>query len=366
MRFLATTNRGLETVAVEEIRSLVGASAERHHPGMVEFEAGESALYALHHWARSLHRVLIERARAEFEALQDIYEVACGLDVTRLLGPQQPFAVRAQRHGTHDFGSPDVEREVGQAIVDTYRSAANTRPPVDLDAPSVVFRVLVRDDRVVIAIDATGQRSLHRRWYRSVEHEAALRPTLAYGMLHLAGYAGEGSLADPMCGAGTIPIEAALLADGRPPTPEHQPAIPALRFLDGGTDWRERAGSPGRGSVGDGTQPDITARDVSDRWPSAARENAAVAGVAETIDFRTADATAEPVEADTVVTDLPFGVRTDDSNLARLYEEFFETLGADWETLVLLTAREDLVPLDPASSYTVRRGRLEVSILVFE
>jgi len=364
VRFLATTNRGLEPVAVEEISSLTGAAAERHHPGMVEFEAGESALYTLHHWTRSLHRILIERARAEFDTLQDIYDIACMLDIERLLGPQQPFAVRTQRHGEHEFGSPDVEREVGQAIVDTYRSAANTRPPVDLDDPSVVFRVLVRDDRVVIAVDATGQRSLHRRWYRSVEHEAALRPTLAYGMLHLAGYDGAESLADPMCGAGTIPIEAALLAEGRPPTPEHEPAIPALRFLDGGSDWRDRAGSPV--SLGDGSRPDITARDVSDRWISAAKENATVAGVAEPIDCLTADATAESVEADTVVIDLPFGIRTDDSTLSRLYGEFFETLGSGWGTLVLLTAREDLVPFEPTTSYCIRRGRLEVSLLVIE
>lgn len=366
MRFLATTNRGLETVAIDEIRSLVGADAGRHHPGMVEFEAEESALYTLHHWARSLHRVLIERARTEFDTLGDIYDIACGLDITRLLGPQQPFAVRAQRHGEHDFGSPDVEREVGQAVVDTYRAATDTRPPVDLDDPSVVFRVLVRDDRVVIAVDATGQRSLHRRWYRSVEHEAALRPTLAYGMLHLAGYEGAGSLADPMCGAGTVPIEAALLAEGRPPTPHNDPAIPDLRFLEGDTDWRERARSPETSPDRDGTRPAITARDVSDRWISAARENAAAAGVAAVIDFWTADATVESVEADTVVTDLPFGIRTDDRNLGRLYGDFFEALGSDWETLVLLTAREDLVPCEPATTDTLRRGRLEVSLLVIE
>lgn len=366
MRFLASTNRGIETVAIEEIHSLVGASPAVHHPGMVAFEADESALYTLHCWARSLHRILIERTRAGFESLEDIYDIACGLDITSLLAPDQAFAVRAERHGEHDFDSPDVERVVGQAFVDTYRTATSTRPPVDLDSPSVVIRVFVRHDRVLIAVDATGGRSLHRRWYRSVEHDAALRPTLAYAMLHVAGYDGTSDIVDPMCGAGTIPIEAALLADNRPPTPEHEPSVPDLTFLDGNSDWRARASSPGAGSEEGSQRPEITARDVSDRWLHAARENASVAGVGEMIECRIADATAEPIQAKTVVTDLPFGVRTDGSDLSRLYRGFFDALGSDWERLVLLTAREDLVSHEPVRSHTLRRGRLEVGLLVIE
>jgi len=366
VRFLASTNRGIESVAAEEIRSLVGGSPAVHHPGMVTFEADENALYTLHRRARSLHRVLIERIRAEFGSLQDIYDIACRLGVTSLLAPDQTFAVRAKRHGKHDFGSPDVERVVGQPIVDTYRTATATRLPVDLDDPSVVIRVFVRHGRVLIAVDATGGRSLHRRWYRSVEHDAALRPTLAYAMLHVAGYDGTSRLVDPMCGAGTIPIEAALLAADRPPAPEHEPSIPDIEFLDADGDWRDRASSPETESAKGGQRPGITARDISDRWLRAARENASVAGVEELIEFRVADATAESIQSGTVVTDLPFGTRTSSGDLSRLYRGFFDALGSDWETLVLLTAREDLVPYGPARRYTLRRGRLEVSLLVIE
>jgi len=364
VRFLATTNRGLETVANEEIQSLVGGSPSLHHPGMVEFEAADSAVGTLHNRARSLHRVFIERSRGRFDSLDDIYDIARGLDITALLGSAQSFAVRAQRHGDHEFGSPGVERVVGQAIIDSSREARNVRPPVDLEDPAVIFRILVRHDRVVIAVDATGQQSMHRRWYRKVEHDAALRPTLAYAMLHLADYRGNERLADPMCGTGTIPIEAALLAANRSPTRDHDPAFHGFDFLDV-NDWnkQERDDIGQSGSVG---APSILGRDVSEHWIRGARENAAAAGVSELIEFETADATARETDTEVVVTDLPFGVRTEKAALPQLYREAFGALGTDWETLVVLTAREDLVPHDPRETYSLRRGRLEVSLLVID
>jgi len=365
VRFLATTNRGLEAVAIEEIESLVGASPVVHHPGMVEFAASAGAVPVLHCWARSLHRVLIERARAEFTSIEGIYDVARGLDVTTLLDPDQSFAVRAQRHGDHEFGSPDVERLVGQAIVDSYRDAEGTRPPVDLDDPSVVFRVLVRHDRVIVALDATGQQSLHRRRYRSVEHDAALRPTLAYAMLHIAGYEGERRLVDPMCGAGTIPIEAALLARGLPPTLQHEPAFIGFPFLNYGPGWRDEVRRTAGGTPG--CEPDVVGRDISSRWIDGARENAATAGVDEAIEFRRRDARSDAFEADLVVSDLPFGHRTDRAGLPDLYRSFFEMLSrTGWERLVLLTTRPELVPHQPSECHELRRGRLEATLLVID
>lgn len=368
MRFLATTNRGLEDVAIDEIEQLVGGQASLHHPGMVAFEASPSAVCTLHRWARSLHRVMIQRTEGSFDELDDIYAIARTMEVVALFDPELPFAVRAQRHGKHEFGSPDVERVVGQAVVDEHREAGGVRPPVDLDDPAVIFRVLVRHDSVLIAVDATGQRSLHRRWYRAVEHDAPLRPTVAYSMLHLAGYDGSRRLVDPMCGSGTIPIEAGLSGTARPPTPKHEPLFPTLRLFEYGPNWRTEAGTDPR------THPETPAEalriagfDHSQQCIAASRTNAEAAQLDGLIEFSVQDATETPPAGDIIVTDLPFGVRTDRSNLAGLYEGFFNGLSdRDWDSLVLLTAREDLVPFDPTARYELRRGRLEVSLLLIE
>jgi putative N6-adenine-specific DNA methylase len=365
VQFLASTNRGLEGVTAQEIERLVGAKPETLYPGMITFEAEASATTTLHRWARTLHRVLIERVRGTCSSLDDIGTLASELDVTEIFGPESAFAVRAQRHGDQEFGSPDVEAAVGQAIVDRYREVAGERPPVDLDNPDIVFRVFVRHERVIIAVDATGARSLHRRWYRKREHDAALRPTIAASMLQIAGYDGTRRLVDPMCGAGTVPIEAGLLADGRPPTPDHEPAYSGVRFLDEGAG--ESSDSQQESPQRTGAQSEILGLDSTAEWVAAARRNAEAAGVDGMVRFDGQDATTHAYEGGVVVTDLPFGIRTDDRNIAGLYGSFFDALAdAAWDRLVLLTTRDDLVPYEPTTTYDIRRGRLDASIIVVD
>lgn len=358
--FLATTNRDLEAVAIQEIGELIGADASIDHPGMVRFEADLSAVYTLHARARSLHRIMLELAREPIESIEDISGMVGRLELPTYLGPDQSFAVRAQRHGEHSFGSPDVEREVGQAVVDCYRRHERSRPPVDLDDPDLIFRVFVRDARAAIAIDATGQRSLHRRWYRVEEHEAPLRPTIAYALCRYADYEPGERLLDPMCGCGTIPIEATLATMNLPPTRNHDPALTRFQFLDPGR-YHRMLREPGSGP-----DPPVTASDTDEAATEATRTNAREADVRGALTVTTADATAVDIETDVVVTDMPFGVRTS-GGLAELYGAFFATLrDGEWDRAVVHTAREDLVPLEVSEAIPMRRGRLETSILLFE
>lgn len=356
MRFLATTNRGLEAIAGEEINDLVRSEPTVHHPGVIEFEAPERAAWVLQTHARTLHRVLVEWHRTECESLAGIYDVARSLPVTEYIDPEQALAVRAKRHGGHDFTSPDVEREVGAALIDEYRAQRGDRPPVDLEEPTVIVRVFVRHERVVFAIDATGQHSLHRRAYREYEHDAALRPTVAAAMVRLADPDPGDRLIDPLCGGGTIPIEAALTRRNTPVRPTHEPAVSELPFLDVSREKR-----PAKPPL----DIDIVGRDSDEECVAGARRNARTAGVADQTTFAVADATATAIDGDIIVSDLPFGIRTSSEGLHALYSEFFERLSeTDWTRLVLLTARPELVPYTPTREFTVRRGRLEVSLLV--
>jgi 23S rRNA G2445 N2-methylase RlmL len=358
---LVSTNRGLEDVTVEDIDAIADAPAEVWYPGMVRASADEAAIYRLHARARSIHRVVVELTRGECDDLDGIYDLVRSLDVSAYLGPTQPFAVRAKRRGDHPFTSVDVEGEIGQAIIDECRSSERTRPPVDLDDPEVVFRVFVRGRTVTVGIDTTGLRSLHRRQYRVSEPRAPLRPTIAYAMYHYADLSPGERLLDPMCGAGTVPIEAAAAELRRPPTTGTAPALTQLRFLD-----PERYLSL-LDSVSDGTLScEIAGTDADGEAVASARENAAAAGLDSRLSFGTADATTTDIEADVVVTDLPFGIRTD-GDLESLYAGFFDRLAAgDWRRLVVHTARPDLVPLAADRVVEMRRGRLEASILVVD
>ncbi len=356
MELLATTNRGLESVTIEEIAALTGATATVEHPGMVGFRADKRAVYRLTAGARSIHRVLLVVDRATVTDLDEIYQATRKSDPPAYLSPDRSFAVRAQRRGEQAFESPDVASTVGQAVVDSYE----TPPTVELDDPGVVLRATVRGEQFVLAADATGK-SFHRRWYRRVEHDAPLRPTVAYAMLHVGGYDPTDRLVDLMCGCGTIPIETALAARNRSPATDREPALVRLRPFEAARYREVRADLTESGA----DPAPIVGRDIDPEWVAGARENATAAGVAEDATFAVADATDQAVTADLVAVDLPFGVRTD-SDPERLYARVFDALGDEWDRLVALTTREELIPYEPARSIPVRRGRLEASVLLVE
>lgn len=370
MRYLATTNPGLEGVAAEEVRDLVGADAERRYRGAIGFEADRRAAYELNYRSRTLHRVGIGLVDREFEDLADVGEAVRDLPLEEYVDPGRTFGVRATRHGDHGFTSVDVGDVTGQAVVDAYREATGHRLAVDLDDPEVIFRAFVRDDRFYFALDATGATSLHHRPYRVCEHDSPLRPTIAAAMLRVAGYEPGDELVDPMCGSATIPTEAALWATGEPPGGSrdefaverlsvHDPELFAAVRADH-ADRRD-----GRPTVDDlaGT---IRGRDVRERWVRCARENVAATGVGAAVDVAAGDATERAVDADLVVSNLPFGIRTP-ADLRAVYAGFSERLREDeWNRAVLLTTRPDLLELEPVETVDVRYGRLEASVVVLE
>lgn len=360
-RFLVTTNRGLETIAQAELAELGAREATTLYPGMIEFAGPAAMITRIHGRSRTVHRLLLEVVRGAGGSLAEIAELVKSLDIPQYLGAEQSFAVRAQRRGDQPFESPDVESRVGQAIVDEYRRSERTRPPVDLDDPELIVRVFVRQERVIIAIDTTGLRSLHRRRYRVAEHEAPIRPTMAAGMCRLADPRPGETLLDPMCGCGTIPIEAAATALKWPPETDHEFAFQRFRFLDTGSSEPERERRPATE-----LSVDVAGRDIDERAVSDARENAHHAGLGEALAFETADATAHPLEADLVVTDMPFGIRTG-GDIRPLYRAFGDQLReSDPRRAVIHTARPELLGLDPARRIEMRRGRLETTMLVLE
>lgn len=365
---LATTSRGLEGVAAEEIEAVTGAPAGRDRPGLVRIDADERAVRPLTRRARTINRVLVVLVRDTIAGLADVYDLASSLDIERYVDPEQSFAVRAQRHGYHQFGSPDVADRVGQAVVDAFRSATGRRLAVDLDDPDVIFRAMVRNERFTLAIDATGARSLHRRSYRVREHDAALQPTVAAAMLRLADYDPGDAVLDPMCGCGTIPIEAALWERGRSPAAGRSDlALERLRFLDvDGTDPASNDvsdGDSGRPGGTDDTTAVVDGVDVDPTWIAGARENATVARVADAVSFAVGDATGIQIDHDAVVVDLPFGVRTDDADLRRLYDDFAANLRAGrWSRLVVLATKPAFLDLEFDRTLAVRRGRIETTV----
>ncbi len=216
VRLLLTTNPGIEDVVSAEARAKLDALVvdERRGRGRVIVEAPDGNLYLVEQ-LRSVHRARIligwGRTCPHTSCLDDIKGLILDSDVHRYVNPETPFAVRVERAGEHEYTSLDVARIAGDAVIEAVRGRYGVRPPVDLDYPSVIIAVDVIFDEVFVGVELGGDLSWHRRGYRVYEHPAALKPTLAYAMIYISGMADGDTLLDPMCGGGTIPIEAAYI-----------------------------------------------------------------------------------------------------------------------------------------------------------
>lgn len=360
MHLLATTNGGLESVAAAELADLVGADAERHHRGVVAFDGTRNDVYDLHVRSRTCHRVMEVLAEGRIDDLNDVYDHTRSVDLATHL-PEASFGVVGTRHGTHEFTSVDVADRVGQAVIDGYRDATGTRLPVDLDDPTVRLEAYLYDDGFTLAVDLTGD-SLHKRPYRVCEHDAPLRATIAYAMLDLADYDADDRLVDPMAGSATIPIEAALAATDRPPRPDIEPAFVALPRYDADRFRDRRESHTPRAPTAD---LDLEARDRRAKWRRCARVNVEAAGVADAVEVVAADAREADLDADVVVTNLPFGIRVDE-DLRDLYGAFADRVRAgSVDRLVALTTKPDLLPLEPTERYDIPYGRIDATVVVW-
>lgn len=291
-RLIATTVRGLEDVAAADLEESFGLAAWSLGPGALRFDVGgdeggpgaevAETIVRLNRWARSIHRVGLLLAEGPAARPEDCYELSRRPDYAALISSGQSFAIRAHRYGDHDFGSPDIGREVGQAVIDAFRETTGHRLPVDLDEPEVILRAQLIDDRFRLWLDTTGDASLHRRGWRRGWHPAALKASLAYLLLRLGGWRGE-PLVDPFCGSGTIPIEAALAALGVPPSRFRQEdlAYRRLRWIPPGA--ADGAAGPTSPPSPPDEAPLAYGVDRSTRHVQLAFDHVAAAGVVEQV-----------------------------------------------------------------------------------
>ncbi|MEW5837924.1 MAG: bifunctional 23S rRNA (guanine(2069)-N(7))-methyltransferase RlmK/23S rRNA (guanine(2445)-N(2))-methyltransferase RlmL [Pseudomonadota bacterium] len=213
--FFASAARGLVSVVAEELRAL-GATELREHPAGVHFSGDMELGYRACLWLRAASRVLVEIAQIESETAQQLYNEVKRQDWTRWLDAGRSFAVSF--HGGNEqinntgFGAQKVK----DAVVDALQTLTGRRLLVDPKQPEQVLHVHLSGVKARLTLDLVGGEALHQRGYRVEAGDAPLRETLAAGLLWRAGWpaiakAG-GGLVDPMCGSGTILIEAGWMA----------------------------------------------------------------------------------------------------------------------------------------------------------
>jgi putative N6-adenine-specific DNA methylase len=216
---LAKTFKGLEQVLAQELIEL-GANDVQIERRAVSFKGDKALLYRANLCLRTASRVLVPVAQGQLKLKNGtsklkpedwLYELVKAVNWSLYMTENTTFAIDATVYSETFRNSRFVTYRVKDAVADYWQERAGKRPNVKVTDPELYINVHIGAERVTVSLDSSGE-SLHKRGYRVANTEAPINGALAAGMLLLAGWKGQSDFYDPMCGSGTIPIEAALIA----------------------------------------------------------------------------------------------------------------------------------------------------------
>ena len=383
--FFAPCPRGTEALLGEELRRLYCRSVRPLTSG-VSFSGSLESGYRALLWSRVASRVLITLGRVSATSADALYEAVREIPWEEHVGIDGTIAVDAT--GVNDAlrNTQFTAVRVKDAIADRFTERFGRRPSVDTNEPELLVNILVRAERAVVSIDLAGA-PLHQRGYREpgVQVEAPMKENLAAAMLAVAGWreiaeAG-GAFADPMCGSGTLAVEAALIAG------DIAPGLTRRRW--GFTHWlghdkelwaRLLEEAADRREAGLAKLPPILASDADPRAITVARSSIRRAGLdgritlaeRELADFEPpCDSAGQPIHAGLVATNPPYGERiTARHGLAALYIELGTRLRDEFEgwTVAIITPDDTIsagLKLDPVKQVGLYNGRILAPVRVY-
>lgn len=378
LNLLVTCPAGIEALLAAEITGL-GAAAVRERHGGVETSGELELAYRVCLWSRLASRVLLPLTHYPAADPEALYQGALAVDWSALFDVDRSFAIEVAGHSPTLTHSGFAALKVKDAVADRFREVLGRRPNVDTADPDIRIHLHLDRDAVTLSLDLSGD-SLHRRGYRTGAGEAPLKENLAAAILVRAGWpaiaAQGGALIDPLCGSGTLVIEAALMAGDAAPglTRErvgfeawsaHQPAV-----------WKALCWQAAqRRTQGLARLPPLRGADLDRRVLERARQNALAAGLSDQIQWVEADlSSARPIGTlpGLLVTNPPYGERLGvESEVIKLYSLLGATLKSHfpgWSAAVF-TSRPDLSPrlgLRAKTLHSLYNGRIACKLLCFE
>jgi putative N6-adenine-specific DNA methylase len=333
---------GVEPLLADECARIVPGAAVRAARGGVFVAGDEAAAMRLNLESRLAQRVLWPLAEGPYANEHDLYDLARRVDWTRWITPRETLRVDATAQRSPLTSINFAALRIKDALCDALREAAGARPSVDTRHPHLAIALHLGSERAALYADLSGE-ALFKRGWRDAKGEAPLKETLAAALLAAAGWHGraeDGPLFDPVCGAGTIAIEAAQIACGIPPGVQRRFAFERhAPFRAHSAAWREMQAAAKAGVHAPAVP--VFAGDVSFRMTDFAARNAERAGVRHAIDFRTADALQRPppAPAGTMVLNPPYGERIGAKGRGSREafgeggtpDEFFSALASHWK-----------------------------------
>ena len=330
---------GLEGPISDELRRLDMANVTAEN-GRVYFTGDENAVASANINLRIGERVLVELGRFKAETFEELFQGVKAIRWEDIIPRDGAFPVKGYSLNSKLFSVSDCQKIIKKAIVERLKSVYGIEWfPETAESYQVQFSIM--KDNVSICLDTSGE-GLHKRGYRPAHNAAPLKETMAAAMVKLSRYRGRDDFADPFCGSGTIPIEAALIARNIAPGINRSFSAMNWRIFDRRIWAQARDAARDREFHGN---YNIVGSDIDPKAIAIARENAERAGVADVIRFEVADAAAFDcrTERGVIVTNPPYGERIMEKEQAeQLYRSFGEAYRktANWQLYLLSSHTE--------------------------
>lgn len=354
----------------DELRALdvTGVAAGR---GFVGFTGGLRAVYDANLRLRTAARVVIPVARGQVRTRDELYDLAATVAWPEILTRGQTIAVEVAGRARAFRNTAFAAQVVKDGVVDTVRRRQGWRPSVDRGEPDLRIHLHLSDGLTTLSLDSTGEQLSHRG-YRPRGGPAPLAENLAAGVLLLAGYDGTEPLLDPLCGTGTIAVEAALIATRTPPGLRREFAFERWSVHD--LELFQEVTRVASHEHRDAPAP-IVARDRDDRAVQAARRNLKAAWMNRWVEVERRDALDLELPwsgGGVIVANPPYGKRLGDVKRLR---GFYKRLGdqlksnAQGATAWLLVGNRELanqIGLKTSRRIPLFNGPIECRLLKYE
>ena len=366
---IAKTMAELEDVLAEE---LIGIGAENVEIGtrMVSFTGDKALMYKANIHCRTALRILKPILTFKAENADEVYDEVKKMNWDEYLSIDKTFAVDSVVYSHVFTHSKFVAYRVKDAIADYFMEKYGKRPSVSVSNPDLVFNIHITHKTCTLSLDSSGE-SLHKRGYRVAQTEASLNEVLAAGMILKSGWRGESTFIDPMCGSGTLLIEAAMIALGIPP------GIHRKHFaFENWNDFDE-------GLFSEIYNDDSGARDfpyriigsdISPKAVAVAEKNIRNAGLKNYIDLEVKSIqqyTKAPQPPGVLMTNPPYGERIKVDDIEELYATIGERLKhvfIGYRAYILSYKKEcfDKIGLKAGKRFPLFNGQLECEMREYE
>jgi len=366
---IAKTLAELEDVLAEELISL-GADNVELGTRMVSFTGDKALMYKVNVHCRTALRILKPIYNFKAESAEEVYEAVKNFNWDDYLTLDTTFAIDAVVFSHIFTHSKFVAYKVKDAIADWFNEKYEKRPSVSVSNPDIMLHIHVAHNKCTLSLDSSGE-SLHKRGYRVAQGDAPLNEVLAAGMILKTGWKGECDFIDPMCGSGTLLIEAAMIALGIPPG-IHRPNFAFEKWSDFDSDLFSTIYNDE--SEAREFNHRIIGFDISPKAIAIAEKNVKNAGLKKYIDLEVKpfqQLSEAPAKEGLLMTNPPYGERLKVEDLDELYSMIGERLKhvfPGYRAYVLSYRKEsfDAIGLRHSTRYFLYNGALECEMREYE